>query len=302
MSRSPAPLPDPLGRSPFHTGTAAAAGVSKARLRSPDLDRPFVAVRSAAPPGSPRELARAYGAILAEGEFFSHVTAAVLLGMWLPLELERQLVLDVSVRKPLRAPRDRRVRGHHLIDRPGLVRTVDGLPVAAPWEAWAQLGRYLSVTELVVAGEALLAKDRADRVSMLERLQEVAADPDRPFHRRLLRASQLLRIDSRSAGETRFRLVLTRNGLPEPRINVRIHDASGRFVGEGDLVYEEEQVLIEYEGDGHREQRQFRKDIGRTEDFIDAGWRVIRVMADDLRDPTRTLAIIRKALAERGRT
>ena len=61
-------------------------------------------------------------------------------------------------------------------------------------------------------------------------------------------------------------------------------------------------MLIEYEGDGHRERRQFRKDIGRTEEFIDAGWRVIRAMADDLRDPTRKLAIIRRALATRRRT
>jgi very-short-patch-repair endonuclease len=284
---------------PFTTGRAVDAGVSRGRLRARDLDRPFVGVRVGAAPTTVVDLVRAYAPILADGEFFSHVTAAVLLGMWLPLELEQRLVLDVSVRKPLRAPRDRRVQGHHLVDRPGLVRPLDGLPVASPWETWAQLARSLSVTDLVVAGEALLAKDRPDRHRMLERLQEVAADPDRPFHRRLQTAAVLLRVDSRSAGETRFRLLLTRSGLPEPRINLRIYDASGSFVGEGDLVYEKERVLIDYEGDVHRERKQFRKDIGRVEDFTDAGWRVIRATGDDLTSPMRKLGIIRRALDER---
>jgi very-short-patch-repair endonuclease len=273
--------------------------VSKGRLRARDLQHPFVGVRTSGEPSTVRELALAYAAILADGEFFSHVTAAVLLGMWLPLALERRMTLDLSVRKPLRAPRDRRVQGHHLIDRPGLVTVVDGLPVSSPWETWAQLARFLSVTDLVVAGEALLAKDRPDRHRMLERLLEVAADPARPFHRRLERAAQLLRIDSRSAGETRFRLLLIRNAFREPRINLRIHDVAGEFIGEGDLVYEEEKVLIDYEGDGHREKRQFRKDIGRVEDFTDHGWRVIRATGDDLNAPARKLAIIRRALDDR---
>ena len=273
--------------------------MSASRLRAKDLERPFVGVRAVAAPQTVEDLARAYAPILAPGEFFSHATAAVLHGMWLPLELEQRLRLDVSVRKPQRAPRDARVQGHHLVDRPGLVSRVRGLPVASPWETWAQLARELSVTDLVVAGEALLAKDRPNRRAALERLVEVAADPDRPYHRRLARAAALLRIDSRSAGETRFRLLLTRNGLPEPRINLRIRDASGRFIGEGDLVYEEEMVLVEYEGDGHRERAQFRKDISRVEEFVAAGWRVIRATAADERNPARVLTILRQALEDR---
>jgi very-short-patch-repair endonuclease len=242
------------------------------------------------------ELARAYAPIGAPGEFFSHTTAAVLHGLWLPLALERELVLHVSVRKPQRAPRNAHVLGHHLVDRPGLVVDVDGLPVANPFETWAQLARLLTVTELVVAGEALLAKPRADRHRNHARLLAIAADEARPFHRKLARAAALLRVGSRSAGETRFRLMLTRNGLPEPRINFDIRDGAGRFIGEGDLVYLEKKVLIEYEGDGHREKRQFRRDISRVEEFIAAGCRVIRATGDDERSPSRILRIIRRAL------
>lgn len=270
--------------------------MSRRRLRAPDLVSPFKDVRVAERPTTVRDLARAYAPIGAEGEFFSHTTAAVLDRMWLPLGLEQELVLHVSVRKPLRAPRNDGVIGHHLIDRPGLVRSLHGLPVSNPFETWAQLARILSVTDLVVAGESLLQKSRPDRHRNLERLREIAADPARPFHRRLARAADLLRVDSRSAGETRFRLVLTRNGLPEPAINLRIYSARGEFIGEGDLPYPEEKVLVEYEGDGHRERTQFRKDIRRVEAFVADGWRVIRVTGDDERDPTHALAIIRKAL------
>lgn len=296
MTRRPKPLPRPLDAAPFRTRTAVRRGVTPRRLRAPDLVSPFAGVRASAPALTVLELAKAYAPLGAEGEFFSHVTAAIIHGLWLPLALELELVLHVSVRKPRRAPRNRGVRGHHLIDRPGLVNVVDGLPVANPFETWAQLARYLDVDDLVVAGEALLAKHRPDRRRNLLRLREIAADPARPYSKRLVAAAAKLRIDSRSAGESRFRLTMVRNGLPEPGINVRIYGDGGRFIGEGDLPYLEQKVLVEYEGDGHRETQQFRKDIGRVEDFQAAGWRVIRATGDDLIDPTRKIALIRRAL------
>lgn len=217
--------------------------------------------------------------------------------MWLPLDLEREMVIHISVRKPKRAPRDSRVLGHHLVDRPGLVWTVGGLPVANPWETWCQLARMLSVRDLVVAGEALLAKQRPDPSKMLVRLREVSEDAARPFPKRLMAASRQLRIGSRSAAETRFRLFLVARGLPEPLVNHDIVDAQGGWVAEGDLVYLVERVLIEYEGDGHRERGQFRKDIHRVERIVDEEWRVIRVTEDDARDrPDETIARIWKAL------
>jgi hypothetical protein len=59
--------------------------------------------------------------------------------------------------------------------------------------------------------------------------------------------------------------------LPEPEIDVRLYDANGRFVAESDLVHRRERVLIEYQGDGHREKEQFRKDITRVGRLRDRG-------------------------------
>ncbi len=74
-----------------------------------------------------------------------------------------------------------------------------------------------------------------------------------------------------------LRLELVRAGLPEPRLNVPIVDAFGRFIAFGDLVYSEEKVLVEYDGEQHRlDSVQFQHDIARHETLLEAGWIHIR--------------------------
>ncbi len=81
---------------------------------------------------------------------------------------------------------------------------------------------------------------------------------------------------------------------------MRLYDAAGRFVAESDFVYRRERVLIEYQGDGHREKKQFRKDITRVERLQDERWHVIQVTEDDARDdPAATIARVRRALERR---
>lgn len=302
MPGTPQPLPSPFDSAPFSTAAALGEGVSESRLRAADLDHPFVGVRSLEPVDDVPALVRAYLPILTPGEFFSHTTAALLHGMWLPLDLEHEVRAHVSVRKPLRAPRDRRVVGHHLVDRPGLVQDLRGVPVAGPEETWCQLATVLQLEDLVAAGDSLVARGRPHPRETLERLAAAAADPHRPYHLRLAHAVRWIRIGSRSRGESRWRYRLVRRGVPEPAVNLRILDGNGRFVAEGDLVWEEERVLGEYEGDGHRERKQFRKDIGRYEELQDLGWRVVRATADDVElTPDLSAARILTLLRDRGR-
>jgi hypothetical protein len=222
--------------------------------------------------------------------------------MWLPLDLERDATLDVSVRKPRRAPRDRGVRGHHLIDRPGLVLVLDGLPVADPVETWCQLATVLHIPDLVAAGDSLLTPDHWDAVPRLDRMTWAADDPGRPMHVRLLRAAALVRIGVRSPKETELRLLVLEDGLPEPEVNGIIRDGGGYRVAECDLVFREQRVLLEYEGDHHRaDPVTFRKDITRYDRLQDLGWRVIRVTEADLRRPEELLGRIRRALARSPR-
>ena len=104
----------------------------------------------------------------------------------------------------------------------------------------------------------------------------------------------------RSPRETLLRLLLVDAGLPEPEINYWIYDDHGQFLTESDLVYLEEKgcdsstrAIITAPTS-----MQWRKDIARRESLEDAGWRVIRVSADDLDlYPDRLIARIRKALS-----
>jgi very-short-patch-repair endonuclease len=302
MVARPSPLPESLKGRAFGIQEAHHAGLSPSRVRGRDLDRPFAGVRVApgedepAPQHPVVTLARIYALKMGPAEFFSHSTAAVIYGMWLPLDLEQSTLLHVSVRKPARAPRDRGVKGHHLVDRPGLVVEHDGVRLASPLETWCQLATQLHIPDLVAAGDSLLTPDHRETAVMLDRLVGAAADGDRPMSIRLERAVRLIRRNVRSAKESELRLLLLAAGLPEPEINGTIVDEQGRFVAECDLVYRGANVVLEYEGDGHRDRARFRKDITRYDRLQDLGWRVIRVTQEDLNHPADLLARVRRAL------
>lgn len=283
---------------PFSVADGRAVGASRRRLDSGRLDRPFAGVRSTRAPANVRALCAAYLPRMAPHEFFSHRTAALLHGLWLPLAVERRLLLDVAVVKPHRAPRDARVIGHHLIDRPGLVVDVDTWPTSNPTETVCQLARVLGDEDLVVAAEALLPPHDPRSALALARLTRAGSDPSRHGRARLLRVLPRLRIGSRSPQETRLRLLLLAEGLPEPLLNHRPDSPELEWI-EGDLVYPEQRVWIEVEGDGHRtDKRTWRRDVVRYERLADLGWRVIRVTADDIAlRPAETVARIARALA-----
>jgi very-short-patch-repair endonuclease len=79
-----------------------------------------------------------------------------------------------------------------------------------------------------------------------------------------------------------------------------VRDRAGRFLARVDLAFPEQRVAIEYEGDYHRTERdRWRKDMVRIRRLEAAGWRVLRVNGDDLRDPTHLLMQLARILALR---
>jgi very-short-patch-repair endonuclease len=89
-------------------------------------------------------------------------------------------------------------------------------------------------------------------------------------------------------------------GLPEPVVNLELHDTDGAFVARVDLAYPDARLALEYEGDIHRTDRVvWQRDIARRERVEDLGWRMVRITAADLTSPADLVHRIRRLLRSR---
>jgi hypothetical protein len=260
--------------------------------------KPFRGATVALEPTTLDELCAAYLTRAAPGQAFSHVTAARLLTLPLPVRVARQRALDVAALAARRPPQVRGVVGHHFDRLPRIV-TVRGLPVISPVDTWLHLANTLTVPELVVVGDHLVRKKRP--LAKLPELEAaVAAHAGHRNVTKLREALALVRPLTGSPKETELRLLILAAGLPEPIVGYEVHH-DGYWVGTPDLAFPGERVAVEYEGEVHRvDPDTFREDIDRRERFEDAGWRVIRVTADQLLRPAALMERIRYALATRA--
>jgi hypothetical protein len=294
MPRAPAPLPDPLTWGPFTVREALAEGVSPTRLRAADLSRPFRGVRTPSPPGDLRALCSAYLARMPRGQYFSHVTAALLWGFPLPLALERDPTLHVSATPPSREPRMHGVVGHRGLGDPPLA-LIGLLPVLGPCETWCQLGAVLELDDLIAAGDRLFRwrdhlATRAELASAMARMTQQAG------MRRVRAALPELREDSNSPRESKLRLEVIRAGFPEPEPNGHIRLSNGKET-RGDLVFRRFRTILEFDGEQHRlTRRQWSRDVDRLNDLGEDDWLVLRVRNDS----TNHLQRLDRSLRRRG--
>ncbi len=92
--------------------------------------------------------------------------------------------------------------------------------------------------------------------------------------------------------ESVLRWLLYAAGLPRPVLQHRVLDATGRFLGRVDLAWPERRVVVEFDGDGHRERRVFVADGRRQNALVGAGWTVLRFTSADVRG--RPDAVVRE--------
>jgi hypothetical protein len=296
------PLPAALRSGPFAVRSAIEAGVSPGRLRGRDLERPFHGVRVVAGAdvtvgvalgsfSTDRDAAELdahlahcleYEPLLRPGQFFSHDTAARLWRLPLPMPFSRGDPLHVSVMAPGRAPRSAGIVGHQAFD--GATAERFGLPLSDAVTTWLALAPLLDVDDLVAIADHIVLepvvldpRDPRPYASMGELVRRVEG-----FHgrgaRKAASAVRHVRCGAESRPETLLRLLLVRAGLPEPEVNVDVHDATGAFLGRADLVFREWRVIVEYDGEQHHTSSwQYERDETRIEDFALAGFRVVRV-------------------------
>ena len=183
--------------------------------------------------------------------------------------------LHVTVWDGVYPPRVREVVGHRAIDPPPTARH-HGLKLVAAADAWCQLSTALSQLELIQAGDRLLG--RPQPLTTAAELDDAIARYAKRRGCRVLRAArEHLRVGSESPKETELRLAVIEAGFPDPEPNGVIMLRSGRKT-HGDLVFRRWKVLLEYDGDHHREDAaQWAKDVDRLNELAANGWLVIRV-------------------------
>ncbi len=308
-------MPDPtrfhpiLSGASFRPSAVQHHGLSPGGLRSAQLTAPYWGVRAL---GVNLESVfgrcLAYEPLLAPDQLFCAETSALLLGLPLPLASREDPRLHVGTRGG-QGPRRAGVVGHRLPADAPAADAVGGFTVTDAASTWCQLAATLSreqltaVGDCIVSGQRLRGGGRSEPLATPEHLRRAVQRHGAGRGAAALRWALLhVRPGVDSAPETQLRLVLVASGFPEPVIGLPVPVEDGSVTLHPDLAWPGLRIALEYEGDGHREnKRRFRSDIRRREMFEAAGWRVIRVTVDDLEtDRAAFLARVRAVVALRS--
>lgn len=240
------------------------------------LDRFAVARRAA--------LARvvAVRATLGDG-VLSHTSAALLWGLPLLVPPDRVHVVGTWSGNG-RTSHD--VVRHVVRLDPADVVVRAGLSTTALARTVVDCATTIGVAGGLVVADAALAQG-AGREVCAERLRRLGPVRGVRAARAVLAAAD---DGAESPGESLARLAVLRFGLPAPRTQVRVATHEGDYWG--DLGWPQWRVPVEYDGTAKYTGRGTASDAvlaekRRQEAIEEAGWRVIRLVSEDLRAPAR---------------
>ncbi|HKU29302.1 MAG TPA: hypothetical protein VJQ60_02340 [Arthrobacter sp.] len=328
-------LPGEMSRRAFSVEAALGLGVPSKRLLAADLLCPSRGLR--VPIGSVQsilDLARPHLA-LHDGDFFSHVSSAEILGIPLPPWAqfkpddggpvtavvepvpwgpksgahfrEPGRFLHLSRARHASLPRRRGVAGHRLKIRDGDLVERHGVVLTSPARTWVDLATMLPMNDLIVAGDAIVSEHertfgppRIPLVSLAE-LQEFVEKANGVHGVRKARiAIDSLRVGVDSPPETELRLLLDDAGLPEFTPNYPVLDILGRPVWT-DLGCPGYRTCLEYEGPHHLSPEQQALDAYRDQRVAEAGWRQVKINKVDMqRGPVWVVSRVALALRKAG--
>ncbi len=227
------------------------------------------------------------------GAVVSHRSAAELWGLEIPLQQpDGRVHLIVATGSAVRNRADRSI--HRAPLDPDEITRLDEIPVTTPARTWRDLAAVLEEPALLAVTDQLLVR-LCTREELARRLAR------RPSGRGSARARVVLPQGDPRAGspmESVLRWLLHADGLPAPVLQHVVTDALGRFLGQVDLAWPGQRVLVEFDGDVHRERGVFVKDLRRQNRLVAEGWHVLRFSsADVLGRPHEVVAEIRRALS-----
>lgn len=281
------------------TGPTTRSGVQESGLTLRELRHPQV-LRLSRDTYLPRalrgDLASRCAAVLLTappGAVLSHLSAADVWGVQIPLRGQDDLRVHVTVPPASQAESrtDRRLYRSRLTEEDVARRW--SMPVTTPARTWRDVAAVLEPPALLAVTDQLL-RGPASRTELEEELRR------RPSGRGCARARRVLPVaDPRAESpmESVLRWLLHEAGLPTPRLQYVVRDGAGVFLGRADLAWPDQRVIVEFDGDLHRERGVFVNDVRRQNRLIAAGWTVLRfTSADVLGRPDGVVAEMRRAL------
>jgi very-short-patch-repair endonuclease len=271
---------------------AHAAGISDRQLQRPDVER--LSRDTYLPRALSGDLRQRLAAVLLtapDGAVLSHRTAAALWDVSVPLQpvADRRIDLIVPPSSRAESRADRRVH-RHSVEGDEVVR-LESLPVTTLPRTWRDLAVRLEPPALLAVTDQLMARG-CTVAALQEQLDR------RPTGRGSARARVVLPVaDARAESpmESVLRWLLHAAGVPAPALQFGIVTPDGTF--RADLAWPGRKVLVEFDGDVHRQRAVFVGDLRRQNALVAAGWTVLRFSsADVLGRPREVVAAVLRAL------
>jgi hypothetical protein len=236
---------------------------------------------------------RAWAKVLPADAAFGLRTAAGLLGAY----AQCPPIMDVVLRPRRVLPQRSGIAVHarRLADED--VVQLAGLRVTSGAQTFLDMAAVLPPHELLALGDALMRAAVLDAHQLARRLDR--ADRVRGVVRARAWAPRLTHLAA-SHPESVVRYWLLTSDLPEPEIQIPVHDRWGRPVVHADLGYARWKVAVEYEGRQHADRDQFGRDVDRYSLMAADGWLVLRFAARHLGGPRDVVERTRRALLTRG--
>jgi uncharacterized protein DUF559 len=279
---------------PVTRSLARASGLSDRDLRHPGVER--MSRDTYLPRALSGDLHARMAAVLLNsppGAVVSHRSAAVMWGLAIPLQpAETRIHLTVPTGAAVRNRADRCF--HRTPSLPEDTTRCQGLLVTTPARTWRDLAAVLAAPALLAVTDQLL-QELSTRAELAEQLSRRASG------RGSARARAVLPLGNELSGspmESVLRWLMHDAGIPEPVLQHVVTDPGGRFLGRVDFAWPARTVLVEFDGDLHRERGVFVNDVRRQNALIAAGWTVLRfTSADVLGRPEEVVAAVRAATA-----
>jgi very-short-patch-repair endonuclease len=289
----PTPPVPPRVRRPTDRQGARADGISAWQLRHRETVR--LSRDTYLPRAAVTDLRQRIDAVLLGAPstaVLSHLTAASLWGFQVPLHPDDGRVhVTVPSGTRLRPRSDRQI---HSSDVPTAeTRRLAELTVTSPSRTWLDLAGIISAGALLAVTDQMLARGfPADEFPhILHRSRG---------RRGVARARAVVPYADALAGspmESVLRWLIHEARLPRPVLQHVIRDAAGAFLAQVDMAWPAHRVVVEFDGDVHRERAVFVRDLRRQNGIMLAGWQLLRfTSADVLGRPNAVLSTVGTAL------